>query len=295
MKVVIMPLNSDNFGYLIVDEDANECAIVDVSSQPEKVLAHIAEGGWRLTKVLTTHHHWDHAGGNNKLKEQFPELKIYGSATDKVEGCTDIVGDGDDIQVTPSISARCILTPGHTMGHVSYFVQHPSHNVIFTGDTMFLGGVGKFFEGSAAQMHENLYATFGGLPPATRFFPGHEYTASNLRFGAWVEPANAELRARLRAAEARHGGGGAPRATIGSALADERQINVFWRAHVPEVAAAAEEAAAAHLPPDEVAAARAAAGAAPFGDARAQKVVETIALLRALKDHGAHTKAGAKL
>ncbi|XP_013915511.1 PREDICTED: hydroxyacylglutathione hydrolase, mitochondrial-like [Thamnophis sirtalis] len=77
MKVEILPALTDNYMYLLVDEETKEAAIVD-PVQPQKVLDAAKKHGVKLTTVLTTHHHWDHAGGNEKLAKMEPGLRVYG-------------------------------------------------------------------------------------------------------------------------------------------------------------------------------------------------------------------------
>lgn len=192
MRVVIIPLNDDNYGYLLIDESSNECAIIDVSGQPEEILKCVEKEGVRVLKVLTTHKHWDHAGGNNKIKTSIPNVEIVGSQVDDVEGCTNFVEDGQMISIS-GISVRCILTPGHTMGHMSYYAEHNDEKAVFTGDCLFVGGVGKFFEGTAADMYVSLYEKLGRLPPSTLIYCGHEYTLSNYRFALSVDSENTDL------------------------------------------------------------------------------------------------------
>ena len=132
MRVVSIPLNDDNYGYLLIDESTNEAAIVDVSGQPEEVMKCIQKEGVRVTKILTTHKHWDHAGGNLKMQALIPGVEIIGSNVDNVEGCTTFIQDGSNISVS-NISIRCILTSGHTMGHISYYAEHNDQKVVFTG------------------------------------------------------------------------------------------------------------------------------------------------------------------
>jgi hydroxyacylglutathione hydrolase len=226
MRVVIVPLNDDNYGYLLIDETSNECAIIDVSGQPEEILKHVEKEGVVIIKVLTTHKHWDHAGGNNKIKVLHPNLEIVGSLIDNVEGCTTFVEDGQMINVS-GIAIRCILTPGHTMGHMSYYAEHNNEKAVFTGDCLFVGGVGKFFEGTAADMYVSLYEKLGRLPPETLIYCGHEYTLSNYRFALSVDNENMDLiNANKRAVILRREG----KPTIPSTILAEIATNPFFRA-----------------------------------------------------------------
>jgi hydroxyacylglutathione hydrolase len=129
------------------------------------------------------------------------------------------------------VEARCIHIPGHTLGAVAYFVDAGGERVVFTGDTLFRAGCGRLFEGTPAQMHASLSRLLE-LPNDTRVYCGHEYTESNLRFAAHVEPSNADIGpARDRAAKLRAEG----KPTVGTTLEDERRVNPFVRVHSPEL------------------------------------------------------------
>ena len=225
MRVVIIPLNDDNYGYLLIDETTNEAAVVDVSGQPEEILKCVMREGVTLRKVLTTHKHWDHAGGNSKMKDLFPNIEIVGSNVDDVEGCTTFVQDGSFISLS-NISINCILTPGHTMGHISYFAEHNDEKVVFTGDCLFIGGVGKFFEGTASDMHISLFEKLAKLPKETLVYCGHEYTLSNYKFALSVDRENEHLiSANSRAISLRAIG----KPTMPSSIDDEMKTNPFLR------------------------------------------------------------------
>ena len=164
MRVIPTPLNSDNFGYLVFNEETNEGFWVDVSMQPNKCFEILKSYGVSVKHVLTTHKHADHAGGNAEFKELLGGvIEIFGSATDAVEACTNLVADKDTLQIS-GMSITCLLTPGHTQGHVSYFVEHNGDKVVFTGDVLFIGGAGRFFEGTAEDMYFSLFEQLGKLP-----------------------------------------------------------------------------------------------------------------------------------
>ena len=183
----------DNFMYILACKATGVCALID-PVQPDKALTELHSVGptWNLKWALTTHHHLDHAGGNNKLKELQPSIKVYGG-DQRVEGVTDICKDGDTLELG-SLKISCLATPCHTSGHICYHVtSEDGESVVFTGDTLFIAGCGKFFEGDGAQMHSALNEKLAKLPLDTKVYCGHEYTLSNLKFAKHVEPSNKEI------------------------------------------------------------------------------------------------------
>lgn len=175
MTVVPVPMFQDNYCYLIISSDG-VCAAVD-PAEPKKALEAAEKCGVQISVVLTTHHHADHAGGNESLAEAIPGLTVVGGAIDNVSACTMPVEDGQVLHVG-TIAVTCLLTPGHTNGHVTYFCEAGCDKHVFTGDIMFIGGCGKFFEGTAEQVHHSLFEKIGSLPDDTSLWPGHEASAS---------------------------------------------------------------------------------------------------------------------
>lgn len=235
MLVIPVALNQDNYGYVLVDHGSGECALVDVSGQPMRMLEAVDKiDGVRLTTIFTTHKHADHAGGNNVVKQGYPGLIIYGGLLDNVEGCTNFVADGEVLSFGSGIAVRCLHTPGHTRGHISYYMTHGDQKVVFTGDTLFVGGAGKFFEGTGADMYPSLYEKLANLPGETLVYCGHEYTLSNYRFALSVEPKNARLIEENRIASELRAAG---KFTIPSSIEKELATNPFLRIFEPSVRA----------------------------------------------------------
>lgn len=182
MNVKILPALSDNFMYLITDPSTNEAAIVD-PVDPESVIAAVKNEGVKLSKVLTTHHHWDHAGGNEKLVTLFKDnvLEVFGG-DQRIGALTNQVKHGDKFKIG-NLDVTCMHTPCHTSGHICYYIEAPfGEKAVFTGDTLFLGGCGRFFEGTAEQMYSALVEKLGSLPDATKVFCGHEYAYDLVNF-----------------------------------------------------------------------------------------------------------------
>ncbi|KAL8192832.1 hypothetical protein R6Q57_027280 [Mikania cordata] len=233
MKVIHIPCLEDNYSYLVIDEDTKQGAVVD-PVEPEKVIEVAKENSVELKIVLTTHHHWDHAGGNEKIKELVPGIKVYGGSIDNVKGCTNKVENGDKLSLGADINILSLHTPCHTKGHISYYLtgKEEDEPAVFTGDTLFVAGCGKFFEGTAEQMYDSLCVTLASLPKPTRVYCGHEYTVKNLQFAQTVEPENAKISQKLSWAQQQRQSG---LPTIPSTIGEELEINPFMRADLPEV------------------------------------------------------------
>ncbi|KAL1497730.1 hypothetical protein ABEB36_008638 [Hypothenemus hampei] len=224
MKVSVLPALSDNYMYLITDEATKEAAIVDPVN-PDLVLETVQSEGVNLTKVLTTHHHWDHAGGNEELvKKSNAPLKVYGGDK-RIGALTDEVQDGDTFKIG-DIEVHCLYTPCHTTGHICYYLKDSKSQAVFTGDTLFVAGCGRFFEGTAQQMYTALVQKLSTLPDNTLVFCGHEYTQQNLKFARHVESGNRDiLKAIADADEKREKG----LPTVPSTIGQEKKINPFMR------------------------------------------------------------------
>jgi len=233
MRIVSVPCLKDNFAYLVIDDDGR-CAVVD-PGEAAPVEAALAREHARLAAVWATHHHPDHVGGIGELVARHAGVEVVIGVKDaaRTPHVTRRIDDGDEVALGP-LRARCIHNPGHTLGAVTYVVD----GCAFTGDTLFSAGCGKLFEGDAAMMHASLMR-LAALPPDTRVYFGHEYTATNLRFAAAVEPDNAAALARARALT---------KPSTPSTIADERATNPFLRSAEPAVIAAAQHRGAAGDP-----------------------------------------------
>ncbi len=233
LRVDIVPCLNDNYGYLIVDEARGQCAIVD-ASETKPVLDAIARVGLPLAAILSTHHHHDHVGGNAEVLAAHPKAIVYGHSSDqgRIPGLTHPLEDGATFELGSfSVTARHV--PGHTLGAVTYVVSDGDGPAwAFTGDTLFVAGCGRLFEGTPAQMHRSLCGILAELPPDTRVACGHEYTAANLKFAAHVEPQNTHVAAKIAAVAALRAKG---EPTVPGTIGEEREINPFLRVDVPAV------------------------------------------------------------
>lgn len=232
LDVHIVPILDDNFSYLIHDKRARTAALVD-PAVPQPLLKLAGELDAAVTTSLTTHHHWDHAGGNEELATLVPGVEIIGSAYETAPAVTTRLSTGDVHKVRESsIVVRAMRTPCHTSGHLCFAVAGEGRGAVFTGDTLFVAGCGRFFEGDAADMHASLNDVLAGLDDDTLVFCGHEYTVANLRFAASVEPGNERVSAKLEWAQQRLREG---LPTVPSTIGEEKLINPFMRNVVEEV------------------------------------------------------------
>jgi hydroxyacylglutathione hydrolase len=216
-------IGSDNFGVLLHDPATGATASIDAGDEA-MILAALRGKGWRLTDILVTHHHGDHIAGLEGLKKRLG-ARVVAPAADshRIPGVDLAVRDGDHFHLG-SFKVEVIDTPGHTVGHVSFYL--PEERVLFAGDTLFALGCGRLFEGTPEQMFHSL-ERLAALPPETRLYCGHEYTLSNGRFALKVDPGNAALAERMRAVEALRAEG---RFTLPSTIGIERETNPFLRA-----------------------------------------------------------------
>jgi hydroxyacylglutathione hydrolase len=231
IEIEIVPQLQDNFAYLVIDDRSRECAVVDCA-EADKVIAAAKAHNAKLTAVLTTHWHPDHSGGNQAIAAKIPGIKVYGAAAEggRIPALTDPVEDGASIRIG-GLEARVIGIPAHTNGHVAYYFA--SMGAVFTGDTLFVGGCGRVFEGNAATMVGSL-AKLVALPADTRVYCGHEYTEKNLRFALTLEPNNTALKAKHDWSVKTRAAGGW---TVPSTIADERLTNPFVRTTSAELRA----------------------------------------------------------
>ena len=220
LDIVAVPAFADNYLWLIHDEDSGETAGVD-PGDPAPVLAEAERRGWRITKILNTHWHPDHTGGNLAIK-QATGAEIWGPAGEngRVPGLDHPLAEGDRISIGGH-SAEVWEVPGHTLGHIAYIFA--DDEIAFVGDTLFAMGCGRLFEGSPEQMHRSL-GRLAELPEATQLYCAHEYTLANARFAAHAFPENKEIAERLRHVEQERS---EARPTVPTTVALERTTNPF--------------------------------------------------------------------
>jgi hydroxyacylglutathione hydrolase len=215
---------SDNFGVLIHDRESRATAAID-APEAKPITAALQQRGWTLSHIFTTHHHADHTGANLALKSS-SSCAITGPRGEaaKIPGLDTAVGGGDTFMFAAH-QVRVLDTPGHTAGHIAYWI--PSQNVVFVGDTLFAIGCGRIIEGSAQMMWESL-KTLMALPKETAIYCGHEYTQANARFALTIEPENGALQARARAVDELRAAG---KPTLPTSMGLELETNPFLRPH----------------------------------------------------------------
>jgi len=222
LKIIQIPVLTDNYIYLLHDTASGSTAVVDPAlSQP--VLDELKHQGWRLDWILNTHHHSDHVGGNLELKAKTGcQVIAANSDKDRIPGFDKGVDDGDVIKIG-QYAAKVLATPGHTSGHIVYYFADAA--ALFCGDTLFSMGCGRLFEGSAEQMWQSLQK-LKALPGDTRIYCAHEYTQANGRFALTVEPENQALQQRMiEVNQLRREN----RSTVPSILQQELDTNPFLR------------------------------------------------------------------
>jgi hydroxyacylglutathione hydrolase len=226
VKVLAVPAFRDNYLWLV--HDGVHAAVID-PGDAAPVLTALDENALTLTAILLTHHHADHAGGVPALCERF-DVPVYGPRDEAIPGVTDKVSEGGRVEISaPAVSFSVLDVPGHTRGHIAYVES--SQGWLFCGDTLFAGGCGRLFEGTAQQMATSL-DKLSAFPDKTLVYCAHEYTLSNLRFAREAEPENRELAARAKREQERRDQG-IP--TVPSTIALEKATNPFLRCIEPAI------------------------------------------------------------
>jgi hydroxyacylglutathione hydrolase len=221
--LIQLPVLKDNYIYLLRDHAAEVTLAVDPAAAAP-VLEALAARGWGLDALLITHHHGDHIGGNRELKQR-TGCRIFGYAPDaaRIPGLDAPLEDGAEASLG-TLTLRLIAVPGHTLGHVAYFI--PQIPLLFCGDTIFSLGCGRLFEGTPEQMFASL-RRLAELPDETLLCPAHEYTEANARFALSVMPEHKALQARVAEVAALRR---ACLPTVPVPLAREKATNPFLRA-----------------------------------------------------------------
>lgn len=218
MNLISIPAFQDNYIW-VLHNDEGQCLIVD-PGEAAPVLKTIADNHWTPQAILLTHHHNDHVGGVKELLRHFPQLVVYGPEETQDKGVTHRVTDGDHLHIL-GCDFSVIFTPGHTAGHVCYF----SDPYLFCGDTLFSGGCGRLFEGTATQMYQSLQK-LSHLPDHTLVCCAHEYTLGNMKFAMRILPDDLAINDYYREVKELRAKN---QKTLPITLKKERGINLFLR------------------------------------------------------------------
>lgn len=230
IKVEPVPAFNDNYIWLIIQTGNDYVAIVD-PGDAAPVMDKLNAENLKPEAILITHHHMDHTGGINGLLQHF-DVPVYGPKHEHVPGCTHELVEGDTVRLDQiSIDFRIFELPGHTSGAIAYY----GNEMVFVGDTLFMSGCGRLFEGTPAQMHQSL-GKISSLPDDTLVYCAHEYTLANLKFAEAVEPGNQDIQKRIEKTRSLRNEN-IP--TVPGKIGIEKLTNPFLRTHINEVREAA--------------------------------------------------------
>ncbi|WP_312457023.1 hydroxyacylglutathione hydrolase [Pseudescherichia sp.] len=224
MNLNSIPAFQDNYIW-VLSNDEGHCVIVD-PGEAAPVLNAIEENQWQPQAILLTHHHHDHVGGVKELRQRFPDVVVYGPEETQDKGATKCVVEGDKL-ILLGYEFSVFATPGHTLGHVSYYTIP----YLFCGDTLFSGGCGRLFEGTADQMYQS-FQKINALPPETVICCAHEYTLANMKFAQHILPNDPAIEDYLNKVKQLRTKG---QTTLPVTLENERRINVFLRTEDPDL------------------------------------------------------------
>ncbi|GLR62866.1 hydroxyacylglutathione hydrolase [Marinospirillum insulare] len=233
----VQPIHAfnDNYIWLIKAPNQKSCWVVD-PGDATPVLNYLQAENLTLEGILLTHHHYDHIDGVADLAK--PGVEVVGFAKDaqRLPALTQPLVAGDTFELLGE-RVKVMEVPGHTLGHIVYFIENEQQALLFSGDTLFAAGCGRMFEGTPEQMQASLQS-LASLPASTQVFAAHEYTLSNLKFALLVEPNNPALQTRMTdCTKLRE----AQKPTLPSNLGIELATNPFLRLDQPEVLASLEK------------------------------------------------------
>ena len=227
MKIKIIPCLQDNYSYLLIDETKKIACVID-PGDAAPVIEYLENNKIKLKFILNTHHHFDHVGGNKKLKEKYKALVVgYKGEKQRIPEI-DILLEDNETWVYEKFEAKIIHVPGHTLGHICFYFYNEES--IFTGDTLFSLGCGRIFEGTYSQMYNSLMK-LKNLPENTKVFCGHEYTKQNSNFCILHDKNNKNLKIKINDIDSKLKN---KMPTIPSTIKDELECNIFFRSNSEE-------------------------------------------------------------
>ena len=223
LEIIRIPVLSDNYVWLVHEPESQETMVVD-PAVAEPVLAEADRHGWKITQIWNTHWHPDHTGGNAAIKEA-TGCHITGPEAEKerIPTLDTLVKEGDQVGLG-NVVADVLDVPAHTAGHIAFHIA--DEKVVFVGDTLFAMGCGRLFEGTAAQMFDNMQK-LSKLSGDTKVYCAHEYTQANGEYALVAEPDNQALKERMDEVLAARAKG---EATVPTTIAMEAATNPFMRA-----------------------------------------------------------------
>lgn len=228
IEIVTIPCRSDNYAFLVHENETGETALVD-APESDPILKALDERGWSLNWILITHHHDDHVDGVRALvKAHRPEVIGHAADAFRLPPLDHQVLDGDTFEICGQ-EVEVWDVSGHTIGHIAFIIR--GAKAAFTADSLMALGCGRVFEGTFEQMWDSL-SKFDALPDDTMICSGHEYTAANARFALSIDPNNSALISRAAEIEETRSKGGF---TVPSPLGLERATNPFLRASAPDM------------------------------------------------------------
>tara|TARA_B100000749_G_scaffold236700_1_gene194979 strand:+ start:214 stop:975 length:762 start_codon:yes stop_codon:yes gene_type:complete len=222
MQVTAIPCLTDNYAYVISDNNSKIVGVVD-PSEASPVVSFLKKQNLKLNYILNTHHHFDHIGGNLELKKIY-NAKIVGFVGDKHRiPEIDITLSNNEKWIFGNETVKILHIPGHTLGHICFFFE--KEKIAFTGDTLFSLGCGRIFEGDHNQMLTSLNK-IKKLPKDTMIYCGHEYTYKNAKFCIKYDSGNIDLKNKFEKIKKLRSSN---LPTIPSKLEDELKTNIFLR------------------------------------------------------------------
>ena len=220
-----IPALTDNYIWAIVHTKKKSVLLVD-PGETQPALSYLQQHQLLLSGILLTHHHWDHVNGVAGLLQKYT-VPVFAARHSDVPWTTHFIGEQDIVALHDFPEYQVMAIPGHTADHLAYYAP----DTLFCGDTLFTGGCGRVFSGTAEQLYASLQK-IASLPDETKIYCAHEYTVQNLQFAHTVEPSNQYILHRLAMVKKLRS---AHQPSIPSTLAEEKQTNPFLRCGVPEI------------------------------------------------------------